>query len=400
MPLTDTACRNAKPRAKRWKLADGGGLFLQIEPSGSKLWRQAYRINGKQKLLSHGSYPTTTLSKARSARDAAKVLLAEGIDPSAKKKAEKVEAKLAADNSFKAVATEWFGLREDGWTAGYSERIWRRLQADVFPKIGHLPIRQVEPPVLLGAIREVEARGAVVLAKRLLQVCGQIFRFAVASGRATRDPSQDLRGALRSPSMQKHRASLRAAELGPFLRALAAYPGEKQTALALSLVVHTMVRTAEARFAKWEEFEDLSGSEPLWRIPAERMKMRAPHLVPLTEHVVAILGSLKELSGNSVFVMPSTAKEGVISQNTLIYGLYRMGYHSRATVHGFRSTASTILNENGFNRDWIERQLAHSDQDEVRAAYNAAEWLSDRKRMLRWWSEFLVTAERDSLRMS
>ncbi len=266
MPLTDTACRNAKPTGKRWKLADGGGLFLQIEPSGSKLWRQAYRFNGKQKLLSHGAYPTVTLSKARSARDVAKVLLAEGIDPSEKKKAEKVEAKLAADNSFEAIATEWFGLREDGWTAGYSERIWRRLEADVFPKIGQLPIRQVEPPMLLGAIREVEARGAIVLAKRLLQICGQIFRFAVASGRATRDPSQDLRGALRSPSMQKHRASLRATELGPFLRALAAYPGEKQTALALSLVVHTMVRTAEARFAKWEEFEDLRGSEPLWRI--------------------------------------------------------------------------------------------------------------------------------------
>jgi integrase len=305
----------------------------------------------------------------------------------------KRRAKIAADNTFEAMATEWFNARKDGWTPGYSERLWRRLRADIIPVIGSRPVSDIEPPELLDAIRKIEMRGAVVLAGRLLQICGQVFRFAIASGRASRDPSQDIRGALRSPGAQKHRAALRAADLGPFLKALADYPGDPQTALALRFVIHTMVRTNEARFAVWEEFE-LTGRAPVWRIPAERMKMRNEHIVPLTPHVLAILRDLKKLSGDNRFVLPSATKDGVISQNTLIYALYRLGYHSRATVHCFRGTASTILNENRFNRDWIERQLAHAERDDVRAAYNSAEWLSDRRDMLEWWSDYLDTAER------
>ena len=296
-------------------------------------------------------------------------------------------------NTLKSIAREWYDIQLDGWTVGYADRILRRLEADVFPELGRLPINEVEPPELLKVIRAVERRGAVVLAGRLLQVCGQVFRFAVASGRSIRDPSQDLRGALRSPGTQKHRAALKAPELRPFLKALTDYPGDRQTALALRFVIHTVVRTGEARFAKWEEFEGLDGAEPIWRIPAERMKMRTPHLVPLTPQAVAVLRVLRTVAGNSANVLPSATKDGVISQNTLIYALYRLGYHSRATVHGFRGTASTILNENGFNRDWIERQLAHSDRDGVRAAYNSAEWLSDRRIMLEWWSDYLDAAE-------
>lgn len=392
MTLTDTKCRNAKPTEKPRKLSDDGGLFLLIQPTGSKLWRQAYRFNGKQKLLSHGPYPTVTLQEARAKREAAKRLLSDGIDPGDDRKAMKRRAKIAADNTFEAMATEWFNARKDGWTPAYSERLWRRLQADIVPVIGARPVSEIEPPELLDAVRKVEKRGAVVLAARLLQICGQVFRFAVASGRASRDPSQDIRGALKSPGAKKHRTALKAADLSAFLKSLADYPGDQQTVLALRFVIHTMVRTNEARFAAWEEFE-LTGRTPIWRIPAERMKMRNEHIVPLTSHVLAILHDLKKLSGDSRYLLPSKTKDGVISQNTLIYALYRLGYHSRATVHGFRGTASTVLNENGFNRDWIERQLAHAERDDVRAAYNSAEWLNDRRIMLEWWSDYLDTAE-------
>ena len=361
MPLTDTACKNAKPSDKPRKMADGGGLFLLVAPTGGKLWRQAYRFGGRQKLLSHGAYPAVTLQAARAARDAAKVLLAKGVDPGEEKKTEKQKAKIEACNSFQAVAEEWFAARKGGWTPAYSDRIWRRIEADLFPAIGSTPINTIEPPEVLRAIRAVESRDAVVLAGRLLQVAGQIFRYAVASGRAVRDPTQDLKGALKAPGAQKHRSALKAAELPEFMKALASYQGERQTVLALRLVMHTAVRTSEARFAVWSEFEELDGAAAIWRIPAERMKMRSGHLVPLSPQVAAILKELKKIAGNSVYVLPSATKEGVISQNTLIFSLYRLGYHSRATVHGFRALFSTVLNETGFNRDWIERQLAHTD---------------------------------------
>ncbi len=393
MPLTDTACKNAKPTEKARKMADGGGLFLLVQPTGGKLWRQAYRFNGKQKLLSHGAYPAVTLQEARAARDAAKALLAKGIDPGEEKKSEKQKAKIEAANSFQAVAEEWFAARKGGWTPAYSERIWRRIEADLFPAIGSTPINAIEPPEVLRAVRAVESRDAVVLAGRLLQVAGQIFRYAVASGRAVRDPTQDLKGALKAPGAQKHRSALKAAELPDFLKALSNYQGDRQTVLALRLVMYTVVRTNEARFAVWSEFEGLDGAGPLWRIPAERMKMRSGHLVPLSPQVVAILKELKKIAGDSEYVLPAATKEKVISQNTMIYALYRLGYHSRATVHGFRGTFSTILNESGFNRDWIERQLAHTDGDSVRSAYNAAEWLADRRGMLVWWSDYLDAAE-------
>lgn len=393
MPLTDTACKNVKPSDKPRKIADGGGLFLLVAPTGGKLWRQAYRFDGKQKLLSHGAYPAVTLQAARAARDAAKALLAKGIDPGEEKKTEKQKAKLEATNSFQAVAEEWFAARKGGWTPAYAERIWRRIEADLFPAIGSTPINAIEPPEVLRAIRSVESRDAVVLARRLLQVAGQIFRYAVASGRAVRDPTQDLKGALKAPGAQKHRSALKAAELPEFLKALSNYQGDRQTVLALRLVMHTAARTAEARFAIWSEFEGLDCAEPLWRIPAERMKMRSGHLVPLSPQVVAILKELKKIAGDSDYVLPSATKEKVVSQNTMIFALYRLGYHSRATVHGFRGTFSTILNESGFNRDWIERQLAHTDGDSVRSAYNAAEWLADRREMLCWWSDYLDAAE-------
>jgi len=392
MPLTDAACRNAKPSEKPRKMSDGGGLFLIVQPTGSKLWRQQYRFQGKFKLLSHGPYPTVTLLEARKKRDDAKALPAKSIDPSDHQKSAKRQAKIAAVNTFEAVAKEWFENKERGWSPAYSTRLWRRLKADIIPKIGNRPISEIDPAEILEVIRKVEKRDAVVLAGRLLQVCSQIFPYAVATQRARSDPTRDLRGALRSRGPAKHRSALKASDLGPFMRSLADYPGDEQTELALRLVVHTMVRTGEARFAGWSEFE-LDGKAPRWRIPPPRMKMRNEHIVPLTPQVLDILGKLKTLSGRSKYVLPAPTKEDVISQNTLIYALYRLGYHSRATVHGFRGTASMILNEHGFNSDWIERQLAHADRDEVRSAYNSAEWLSDRRRMLEWWSDYLDAAE-------
>jgi len=389
MPLTDTACKNARSNPKPTKLSDGEGLFLLVQPSGGKLWRLAYRFHGKQKTLALGKYPIVGLGEARRRRTFAKEQLAQGIDPGEQKKREKRLARLATANTFEAVASDWFEARKAGWSLSYSSRIWSRIKADLFPKLGLRPIREIEPPELLDIIRSIEKRGAVVLARRMLQVSGQVFRYAVATGITTRDPSQDIRGALKTPPPKQHRASLKASELGEFFGRLHLYDGERPTVLALKLVVHTFLRTGEVRFGRWSELEDLNGDKPLWRIPAERMKARAEHLVPITESSRRLLTELKNLAGNSPFILPAPTKNGVVSENTLLYALYRMGYHSRATVHGFRSTASTVLNEHGFNRDWIERQLAHVERNDVRAAYNSAEWLSDRRAMLEWWSDFL-----------
>ncbi|MER8569076.1 integrase arm-type DNA-binding domain-containing protein [Mesorhizobium sp. M0924] len=392
MPLSDAACRNAKAGDKPRKLSDGGGLFLLVQPTGGKLWRLAYRFQLKQKTLAFGAFPAIGLKDARFLRQGAKELLAKGLDPSEQKKIAKREAQLEASNTLEMVAEEWFDARKHAWTPGYSDRIWRRLQSDVLDVMGNRSINAIEPPELLDVIRAIERRGAVVLAKRLLQVTGQVFRYAIASGRASRDPSQDLRGALRSPGSTKHRAALKAGELPEFLRSLEQYQGDRTTTLALKLIVHTFLRTAEVRFGQWQELEGLDGDSPLWRIPASRMKTRNEHLIPLTPQVTAILRELKHLAGTNRHMLPAPTKDGVISQNTLIYALYRMGYHSRATVHGFRGTASTVLNEHGFNRDWIERQLAHTERSDVRAAYNTAEWLADRQKMLIWWSDYLDDA--------
>jgi integrase len=322
-------------------------------------------------------------------REAAKEQLARGVDPGEAKKERKRAAEIACANKFETVAREWFGARSPSWVSTYSERLLRRLEADVFPVIGARPVSEIEAGELLTVVRAVEQRGAIELAKRLLQVIGQVFRFAIATGRARRDPTQDLRGALRSPAPTKHRAALKPNELAGFVRALAGYRGAESTALGLKLVLHTFVRSAEARFAKWDEFQDLDGTIPLWRIPAERMKARSEHVVPLTPRVLDLLRRIRELGRGSNLLFPSPAQRGVISENTWIYAVYRLGYHSRVTIHGLRGTASTILNEHGFNRDWIERQLAHTDRNGVRAAYNSAEWLDGRRTMMLWWSDFL-----------
>lgn len=389
MPLTDAICRNAKGREKPYKLSDGGGLRLVVTPAGAKHWRLAYRFGGKEKTLSFGSYPAVKLTEARDRRDDAKRLLRESIDPSAAKRELKRVAHRTTVKTFEAIAREWHENEKGAWVQAHADRVLSRLEHDVFPQFGSAAIDEIEAPDILAMIRLVEARGALDVSKRIRQSVGAVFRFAIATGRAKRDPSGDLRGALKPTPKARHHASLKETQLPGFLKKLDAYDGEARTRLAINLTLLTMLRTNEVRFGRWDELEGLDGEKPLWRIPAERMKARREHLVPLAPQVVAILKSVKAQAANSPLMFPTPGKEGVMSQNTMIFALYRMGYHSRLTIHGFRRTASTILNEHGFNRDWIERQLAHSEQDEIRAAYNAAEWLPGRRDMMVWWADRL-----------
>lgn len=394
MPLTDAAIRSAKPRANPYKIADGGGLHLLVQPNGSRLWRMAYRFAGKQKTIALGTYPTTSLAKARESRDSTKRLLADGLDPSVQKRRERLAKKVSADATFKALALEYIGNRRHALTPLYADQIIRRLEADIFPRLGARPISDIDAPELLDVLRNVERRGVLEQARRLRQTVGQVFRYAMVTGRAKHDPSTALKGALKPKGRQRHHTAMPRDELPAFLQALHSYDGDPRTAIALRLIVLTMVRTTEMRAASWAEFERLDGREPLWRIPAERMKMRFEHLVPLSRQTVDALQELRTLpgAGNSPHLFPSPSREGYISNNTCLYALYRLGWHGRATVHGFRGVASTLLNEAGFPSDWIERQLAHDERDAVRGAYNSAQYLPGRRVMMQHWADWLDKA--------
>lgn len=389
MSLTNLACKNAKASEKPLKLSDSGGLFLHVMPNGSKYWRMKYRFQGKEKLLALGVYPETSLDEAREQRNRAKKLLAEGKDPSDIKKQEKLMVQATYDNSFEKVAREWHDTKKDSWTKHYSDTLIKRLEADIFPPLGSRPIADITARELLEVIRRIESRGAVDIAKRALQTCGQIFRFAVIAGYAERDPSGDLKGVLKTVKSKSY-AYLTEDELPEYVAKLEAYDGHPLTLLALKLLLLTFVRSGELRGARWEE---VNFDKAEWRIPAERMKMREQHVVPLSTQALTLLRQIQNHSGNREHLFPNQHHpKGFMSENTLLYALYRMGYHSRATAHGFRSTASTILNENGFRADVIERQLAHSERNNVRAAYNHAEYLPERKTMMQWWSDYVSEA--------
>lgn len=287
--------------------------------------------------------------------------------------------------TFEEVSREWFQHNVATWATSYRGRLKTRLESYLPEHLGSRSISSISPPEILEIIRKIELRDARETARRILRIASAVFRYGIATGRCVQDPTVALRGALRPPKSTKHRAALIPRDLPKFLKALSAYQGDL-TRYAMELVLLTFVRTSELRFAKWAEFEGLEGANPIWRIPAERMKMRRPHLVPLSRQAVTIMGNLRELELGSAYVFPANTKSAVISENTLLFALYRMGYRRRATVHGFRSLASTVLNEAQFNRDWIEMQLAHADSS-VRGVYNAAEWLSGRRKMLQWWAD-------------
>ena len=386
MPLTDPAIRNAKTQEKPLKLYDEKGLFLLVNPNGSRWWRLKYRFGGKEKLLSLGVYPEVSLKKAREKRDEAREDIRNGIDPSQAKKAQKASASGA--DSFEAIAREWFEKFSKTWTLSHGARILRRLERDIFPWIGKRPIVEVKAPELLTVLRRIEERGAVETAHRASQNCGQIFRYAVATGRAERDPSGDLKGAI-PPTKQTHHASITdPKEIGALLRAIDAYEGGLIVRCALKLAPLVFVRPGELRKAQWSE---INWDKSEWVIPAERMKMREKHIVPLSRQSLEILRELQPLTGDGKYMFPSPrSSDRPMSDNAILSALRRMGYTGdQMTGHGFRSMASTLLNEQGWHRDAIERQLAHAERDSIRAAYNYAEHLPERRRMMQSWADYL-----------
>jgi integrase len=394
MPLTDTAIRRAKPQAKAVKLFDGGGLYLEVNPAGGKWWRWKYRFGGKEKRLSLGVYPDVSLKAAREKRDTARQQLAAGIDPGQARRAEKLAQ--AGAESFEAIAREWHAKFSPGWVASHGDRILKRLEKDLFPWVGKRPIAEIKAPELLGVLRRIESRGALETAHRAMQNCGQVFRYAVATGRAERDPTGDLRGALPAPKEKHHASIIEPKRIGELLRAIDTYEGFFATKCALRLAPLVFVRPGELRKAQWREF-DLDKGE--WRIPAERMKMREQHIVPLSRQATAILRELEPLTNKAIpskpdapcYVFPGgRSRERPMSENAILAALRRMGYaKDEMTGHGFRSMASTLLHEQGWNHQVIERQLAHAERNAVSAAYNFAEHLPERRKMMQAWADYL-----------
>jgi len=382
--LNDTKVRSAKSREKAFKLSDERGLFLLVTPTGSRLWRLKYRLNGREKLISLGAYPDVTLKRAREKRDAARRLIADGIDPSAQRKAERA----ALAQSFEGVAKEWLELQTKSLAPETISILSARLDSGLYPYIGSRPISAITAQELLGALRRIEARGRHETAHRVRALAGRVFRYAVATGRAHHDVAADLKGAL-APVKSKHFASVTdPARVGELMRAIHGYSGHPVTALALKLAPLVFVRPGELRAAEWSEF-DLENAE--WRIPGERMKMGEPHLVPLSRQALAILRELQPLARGGKYLFPSLrTRDRPMSDNTINAALRRMGYTSEEqTGHGFRSMASTLLNEQGYPPDVIELQLAHTERNKVRAAYNKAQRLPERRKMMQAWADYL-----------
>jgi Integrase len=385
--LTDTRIKGCKPKIKPYRVFDGGGLYLEVHPNKSKYWRLKYRFAGKERLYAIGSYPDTPLAKARDEADAARKLVKAGIDPVAHRKTQTIETQEAATNTFERLAREWIDHQGGRWKEGHKSDVKKSLENDVFPSIGHRPITDIKPPEILAVIRSIERRGVLETAGKILQRCSAVFRYAIQIGRCTYNPAGEMKGALKQKKVE-HRAALTENDLPDFLKAVDKYNGDMQTINALKLLMLTIVRTGELRGAQWSEI-DLDNAT--WRVPAERMKMKTEHLVPLSSQAVAVLREQHKLTGQYPLVFPSRSNVmKPMSENTVLFALYRMGYRSRATGHGFRATASTILNEQGWKADVIERQLAHVERNKVRAAYHRSEYLAERKKMMQSWADYLV----------
>jgi integrase len=395
MLLTTTKIQNTAPGRKAVRLFDGRGLYLEIAPSGSRWWRFKYRFAGKEKRISLGVYPDVGLKKARDKREEMRRLVADGVDPSAARKQEKLATIESTEHTFEAIAREWFEKHSPNWEASYSVKLLARLEANIFPWLGKRPIRDIKAPELLAVLRRVESRGVLETAHRLMNYCSNIFRYAIATGRADRDISLDLRGAL-PPSTPVHHASITEPHgVAALLRTIDGYRGSNVTRYALQLAPLVFVRPGELRKAEWSEIDLVAGE---WRIPAERMKLKAKHIVPLSTQAVAILRALQPLTDKGRYVFPGArSRERPMSENTVNGGLRRLGWSgAEMTGHGFRSMASTLLNEQGWNRDAIERQLAHSERNSIRAAYNFAEHLPERRRMMQAWADYLHTLKNRS----
>ena len=392
MALTNTACKNAKPRAKFYKKADSHGLFLQVMPNGAKYWRLKYRFFGKEKVLALGVYPEVSLLQAREKREEARKLLASDIDPAMVKQQRKHIASISAENTFEAIAREWHENRKAKWSENYARDILHRMEMDIFPALGLTSISTITAPQLLSVLRQIEKRGALEITHRAMQTCGQVFCYAIATGKADRNPATDLKGALK-PVKHTHFAALDAADLPEFLQVLERNDARlyQHTRHAIRLLMLTFVRTSELINATWDEF-DLEARQ--WEIPAERMKMRKPHIVPLSRQAVEILKEQKELTGKWQWVFPNQVRPMKSMSNcTVLNALKRMGYKNRMTGHGFRALAmSTIKEKLNYRHEVVDRQLAHAPRNKVDAAYDRAKFLDERKKMMQDWANYLDAA--------
>jgi len=393
MALTDTEIRKARPEQKAYRLPDSRGLFLFVTPTGGRLWRYKYRHDGKQKLMGLGQYPDIPLALARERHATARRLLATGVDPMEQRKTEKARENATAQNSFRTVAGLWFEHWKAEKSAQHVDSTRRRMEANIFPLLGMRPISDIEAPELVAMVKAIEARGAGDLAKRAMQNVGQIFRYAIAHGYAKRNPASEIRPAdVLKPTHKTNLARIDAKELPALLRAIEVYQGTHITRLAMKLMALTFVRTSELIGAKWEEF-DVEAAR--WDVPAGRMKMRDPHIVPLASQAIELLEMLRSLTGGSEWLFPGERSANKpMSNNTILQALKRMGYQGQMTGHGFRGLASTILHEQGYAHEHIELQLAHAPRNAVSAAYNHALYLEPRAKMMQEWADFLERAQR------
>ncbi|KUO54552.1 MAG: integrase [Sphingomonadales bacterium BRH_c3] len=393
MPLTDVAIRNARPRARPYKMGDSHGLFLLVQPSGGKLWRLKYRIHGREKKVALGIYPEVGLAEARNRMREAREQLAHGLDPAREKQRAKLRAQLEANNTFSAIAKEYCEKRKRDGARAWAPATARRCEyliSLLSGSIGKLPITDIDPIDVLEAVRRIERQGKHESARRTMQLAGAVFRYGVATARLRSDPTRDLRGALIVPTVTHYGAIIDPDRVGELLRAINGYEGQPITRLAMQLAPHVFVRPGELRHAEWQEF-DLE--EALWTIPAGKTKMRKDHRVPLSRQAIAILEETYALTGPKGYVFPSIrTRNRPMSDNTINAGLRRLGYSTdEMTAHGFRAMASTLLNECGkWHPDAIERALAHGDADKVRAAYHRGAHWDERVEMMQWWSDYLV----------
>ena len=388
--LTELEIKNLKPKDRLYKVSDGNGLWLEVTPAGGKHWRFRYRFQDKEQMMALGSYPSVKLAQARIARADARELLDSGKHPTREKKAQKIRQTAISENTFEAIARKWLDLKEDGLNAKYHKQCLARLEQHVFPSIGALPVTEITIPDVVNVVEAISKRGTVETAKRMKQLIGQVFRYAARRGMCIHNPAADLRDILPS-KQEKHHACIHPSELPALLEKIHEQKDNALGKYALLLMLLTFVRTNELIAAKWDEI-DWQREE--WHIPKERMKMRRPHLVPLARQTLAILKELKTITGDTPYLFYSAAsKSKHISNGTILMALRRMGYQNEMTGHGFRSLASTILNEKGYAPDVIERQLAHEDEDKIRSAYNRAEYLLDRKKMMAEYAEYLDMAK-------
>lgn len=390
MKLTATEIKAARPKEKAYKLSDGGGMYLEVFPNGTKSWRLKYRIGGKEKRVVFGVYPTVTLAEARTKRDEAKRVLAAGGDPGQEKQAEKLAKVMAVANSFERLALEWHEHKRPNWSAGYASDILEYLKKDIFPFLGPRAITDIKPAEMLAVLRKMEQRGVLDKLKKTRQACRQIFTYAVITGRAENNPVVDLASALKAPK-QKHFPHLLTDQIPGFLRALNDYSGSIVTRNATRLLMLTGLRTIELRASEWA---DIDFDKGVWNIPAERMKMRRPHIVPITRQVKELLEEVHQLTGRGKYIFPGRNDAGKsMSEAGINQVIKRIGYDGKATGHGFRHTMSTILHEQNYNTAWIETQLAHVDKNSIRGTYNHAQYLDGRREMLQWYADYMEALE-------